>query len=326
MRALRAAWIAEHGPGQRRSVSRRPRPLRRRWPTTSASPATTRRSGCTSTTTDGPVFDQGQLVIIDEATLAGTAHPRPDHRHRRQARAPRSCSSATAAQLQSVDAGGAFALLVHRRTDAPELTDDPSLHPRVGEATPPSTFGTGDVEVISHLRRATSGSDEGTTDEMLDAAYDAWRADCRAGRASILVTESSQAVTSTERARPRRTHRSLGTPTTVGRSSWPTATAPRSGDSIITRRNDRRLRTRAGGWVNNGDRWQVIDIRRDGSSGRHDASIAAWGQARSCQRSTSPTYVDLGYAVTAHRAQGITVDTSHVVVTARRPGRTSTCR
>ena len=26
-------------------------------------------------------------------------------------------------------------------------------------------------------------------------------------------------------------------------------------------------------------------------------------------------YVDLGYAVTAHRAQGITVDTSHVVVT-----------
>ena len=26
-------------------------------------------------------------------------------------------------------------------------------------------------------------------------------------------------------------------------------------------------------------------------------------------------YVDLGYAVTAHRAQGITVDTYHVVVT-----------
>ena len=26
-------------------------------------------------------------------------------------------------------------------------------------------------------------------------------------------------------------------------------------------------------------------------------------------------HVDLGYAVTAHRAQGITVDTSHVVVT-----------
>ena len=40
---------------------------------------------------------------------------------------------------------------------------------------------------------------------MLDAAYEAWRADCRAGKASILVTESSHAVRAlNERARAER--------------------------------------------------------------------------------------------------------------------------
>ena len=40
---------------------------------------------------------------------------------------------------------------------------------------------------------------------MLDRAYEAWRADCSAGKASILVTESSHAVrTLNERARAER--------------------------------------------------------------------------------------------------------------------------
>ncbi|MCV5390967.1 hypothetical protein OFC62_40235, partial [Escherichia coli] len=37
-----------------------------------------------------------------------------------------------------------------------------------------------------------------------------------------------------------------------------------SGDIIITRRNDRRLLA-GRGWVRNGDRWNVVDVRRDGS-------------------------------------------------------------
>ncbi|MFD1505049.1 hypothetical protein ACFSBG_05110 [Georgenia yuyongxinii] len=38
-----------------------------------------------------------------------------------------------------------------------------------------------------------------------------------------------------------------------------------TGDLVITRRNDRKLRTGRTGWVRNGDRWTVIDVRRDGS-------------------------------------------------------------
>jgi hypothetical protein len=58
----------------------------------------------------------------------------------------------------------------------------------------------------------------------------------------------------------------------------------------------------------------VVDIRRDGSM------LVDRLDPRRQGKTVLPSeyvadYVDLGYAATAHRAQGITVDTSHVVVT-----------
>ena len=70
-----------------------------------------------------------------------------------------------------------------------------------------------------------------------------------------------------------------------------------------------------GGWVKNGDRWRVTDIRRDGAVVVERLGPARGGTDRAASRSTSREHLDLGYAVTAHRAQGITVDTAHVVVT-----------
>ncbi len=88
------------------------------------------------------------------------------------------------------------------------------------------------------------------------------------------------------------------------------------GDHVITRQNDRRLRALSGGWVRNGDRWVVTDVRRDGS-----IAVRRRGKRMAGAVVLPPEYVerhvDLGYAVTAHRAQGVTVDTAHVVVSAR---------
>jgi hypothetical protein len=90
---------------------------------------------------------------------------------------------------------------------------------------------------------------------------------------------------------------------------------------VITRRNDRRLKTtpggRCGGWVRNGDRWRVTQVNDDGSM-----TASKLGSSTTASNTGSVTlpatyvaeHVDLGYAVTAHRAQGITVDTAHVVV------------
>ena len=70
----------------------------------------------------GATFRAGQLVIIDEASLAGTLSL-----DRITALAANAGAKVLLvgdyAQLQSVDAGGAFSLLVHDRADAPELVD-----------------------------------------------------------------------------------------------------------------------------------------------------------------------------------------------------------
>src|SRR5699024_5970903 len=84
------------------------------------------------------------------------------------------------------------------------------------------------------------------------------------------------------------------------------------GDTIITRRNDRRLRN-GHDWVRNGERWTIARVRDDGSitirrpGRRYGGSIVL-------PAAYVGEHVDLGYAVTAHRAQGITTDTAHVVV------------
>ncbi|MBR7560183.1 AAA family ATPase, partial [Mycobacterium tuberculosis] len=70
----------------------------------------------------GETFRKGQLVIVDEASLAGTLSL-----DRITALAAEAGAKVLLvgdhAQLQSVTAGGAFSLLVHDRDDAPELVD-----------------------------------------------------------------------------------------------------------------------------------------------------------------------------------------------------------
>lgn len=92
---------------------------------------------------------------------------------------------------------------------------------------------------------------------MVDAAYAAWRHDVQAGRASILVTETRETVTQlNERARA---DLILDGTITPGREvTLHDGTQASKGDRIITRENDRRLRSKNGkNWVRNGDRWTI---------------------------------------------------------------------
>ncbi|WP_107661048.1 MobF family relaxase [Nocardia suismassiliense] len=87
------------------------------------------------------------------------------------------------------------------------------------------------------------------------------------------------------------------------------------GDIIVTRRNQGKLRIlggpRGGGPVTNGDRWRVIAVHSDGS-----LTVAG---AEHCGRVRLPAWyvtadVELGYACTVHRAQGVTVDRAHLLM------------
>ncbi|WGY00492.1 MobF family relaxase [Nocardioides sp. QY071] len=308
MRALRAAWVREHGRGSVVGLA----------PSAAAAQALADDVGvaCENTSKWLHEYDhgrtelrRGQLVIVDEATLADTMTLN------------RLTGIAAAAdakvllvgdphQLQSVDAGGAFALLVDRRTDAPELKE---IHRFTSEWEKEASLALsrGDVQVISTYARHKRIR-EGLTDEMVDAAYVAWRADRAAGRASILVTESARDVRAlNERARAER----LLLDGAVDHREADLADSCRAsvGDIVITRHNDRTIRTTRGGWAKNGDRWLITDIRRDNS-----VVVKRLSDGR--RTVLPPEYVaehlDLGYAVTAHRAQGVTVATAHVVVTA----------
>jgi hypothetical protein len=214
-------------------------------------------------------------------------------------------------QLSSVDAGGAFALLVDRRPAAPELTE---IHRFKHAWEKPASLALrrGDVEVISTYAREHR-IQEGSTDQMLDAAYEAWRSDQQSGRASILVTESAHAVRAlNERARAERV---VLDGADDGREiSLADGSRASVGDLVITRRNDRTLRTMRSAWVKNGDRWSITDIRKDGSVVVRSLDRRRRGSAVLPSEYVAE-HVDLGYAITAHRAQGITVDTAHVVVT-----------
>jgi hypothetical protein len=151
---------------------------------------------------------------------------------------------------------------------------------------------------------------------MMDAAYAAWRHDVRSGCSSILVAEATETVRHLNtRARAERI--ASGDPAGSIEVHLADGTRASVGDLVITRRNDRRLHAmhggRCGGWVRNGERWRVTHVNRDGSM------TAERGSSGVSESVTLPAayvaeHVDLGYAVTAHRAQGITVDTAHVVV------------
>lgn len=255
-------------------------------------------------------FKAHQLVIIDEATLADT---------RTLDRISGIAADAGAkvllvgdtAQLQSVDAGGAFSMLAASRSDVPTLVE---IHRFTHDWEKAATVALhdGELEVVGAYARH-GRLREGTTDQVLDGAYAAWRSDTRAGLDSVLVTESVRAVHQLN-ARAR-AERILAREDDAGREVALTAGTHASvGDLVITRKNDRRLRALNGGWARNGDRWIVTDVRPDDSIvvrrvGKRMAASVVLPLEYVAQ------HVDLGYAVTAHRAQGVTVDTAHVVVT-----------
>jgi conjugative relaxase-like TrwC/TraI family protein len=257
----------------------------------------------------GESFHAGQLVIVDEASLAGTLS---------LDRITGLAASVGAkvllvgdyAQLHSVDAGGAFSMLVHNRADAPELVD---VHRFTHEWEKTASLGLrrGNLDSVDHYigHGRVSGGD---TESMTDAAYAAWRADTRAGRVTVLISDSNEAVAALN-ARARTELILEGRIDAVREISLHDGNRAAVGDTVITRRNDRQLRS-SRTWVRNGDRWTVTGVRQNGSVDvrRHGHR---WGTTVRLPADYVKHHLELGYAVTSHRAQGITTDTAHVLVT-----------
>ncbi|MBL3678896.1 MobF family relaxase [Leucobacter chromiireducens] len=256
----------------------------------------------------GRTFQAGQLVIVDEASLAGTLAL-----DRITGAAAKACAKILLVgdygQLQSPAAAGAFGLLAGDRHDTPELsTIHRFTHEWEKRASLRLRLGEPDViDVYQDADRIIGG----TTDDMTARAYEAWRADREAGIASILVSDSGEAVAALNlRARTELILADVVHPLR-GEVTLSGGVQASVGDTVITRKNERKLRTRFS-WVQNGNRWTITKVRRDGS-----VTVRPVGPDRGESIVLPADYVaqhlDLGYAVTAYRAQSVTVDTSHVL-------------
>ncbi len=248
----------------------------------------------------------GQLVIVDEASLAGTFVLDELVGAATDAGA-KVLLVGDWAQLSPVEAGGAFSLLVADRRDlAPELVDvrrfaadwekAASVELRLGDVAATDAYR-------SHGRVAG-----GDRVEMLEALYRAWKADVDTGQSSLMVAGDAATVAELNR-RARADRVAAGKVTEVG-LVVADGQQVGVGDEVITRANNRLLAT-GRRWVKNGDRWAVTATNTDGSMA---VRRAGGGGEVVLPADYVTVHVELAYATTAHRAQGRTVDTAHAMV------------
>ena len=150
---------------------------------------------------------------------------------------------------------------------------------------------------------------------MTEDVFAAWQADRADGLDSIMLAPTRDLVS--ELNQQARAHRLEGIDPADVAASGPVrrladGNEASIGELIITRENDRRLRTSTTDWVKNGDRWNVLEIHHSGEltvqHTQHGRTVRL--PADYVARST-----ELGYACTVHTAQGITADTMHGLAT-----------
>jgi ATP-dependent exoDNAse (exonuclease V) alpha subunit len=207
-------------------------------------------------------------------------------------------------QFTAVGRGGMFGHLVdtlgaveldevHRFTQ--EWEKQASLQLRAGDPAA--------LDIYNHQGRIHSG----TPTEMEAEIIEAWKQARDAGQTVALMANSNETVTRLNRE----CQQSLddGHLEPAGRSAKTGDHILHEGDEVVTRRNDRTLRTNRGLMVKNRDRWTIQEIHADGTitvtgpTGQVTLPVDYVGE-----------YLDLGYAQTGHASQGRTVDTALLLI------------
>lgn len=250
---------------------------------------------------------RGQLVIVDEASMAGTFELDSLALQARQVGA-KVLVVGDSAQLSPVSAGGAFNLLAHDLQDVAQLSEVRRFtHPWERAASLELRHGRPQA-VETYL--ANGRVDGGDRESLLDLLYENWRADIAAGKRSLMIAADAETVLELN-TRARADRVAAGQVAAAG-MQVEAGYAVGVGDRVVTRRNHRDL-SAGRGWVKNGDVWMVTAAHRDGSL--TVTRLGGRGQAR-LPAAYVREHVELGYATTAHRAQGRTVETGHAFVAA----------
>ena len=249
------------------------------------------------------VLPAGATLIVDEAAMVSTPKL-AQLAVLADARQWRVVLVGDPLQFSAVGRGGMFAYLVddhgaielgrvHRFTH--EWERDASLRLRRG-----------DIDVIDLYARHRRIF-EGPTGEVHERIVAAWHRARARGEDVLMTAPTNDSVLALNRAAQDTRIRAgeLETKRTLQAGGY----RLHVGDEIVTRRNDRDLRTDRGYPVHNRDQWVIDRLHRDRSitvSGAHGrVQLPAEYVAQE---------VELGYAQTAHGAQGRTVDRSLTLI------------
>ena len=257
---------------------------------------------------DGLDLGPGDVIVVDEAGMAGSTNlakvTRIAELHGAHVRL-----IGDDRQLAAVEAGGALRLLehevgsvkldqIHRFSNSAEAEATKALRDPASVGDPFAWYTKND--------RVAGGS----VDRMTGEVFSAWQSDTTAGLHSVMLAQTNTTVGElNSRAQAFRLSQGVVT----GKTSAPLrdGLAAFRGDTIVTRSNSSELRISGGrDRVKNGDLWTVEKAHRDGSlSVVHQST----GGKITLPKGYVASAVELGYASTIHRAQGMTADTAHVL-------------
>jgi conjugative relaxase-like TrwC/TraI family protein len=259
-------------------------------------------------------LNAGDLVVVDESAMANTTDLAAIHRYVTAARA-KLLLAGDHRQLAAVGTAGGMQLaseaapsyeLSEARRFTHEWERAASLRLREGEES-----------VLGDYHKHGRLLDAGSIEQAQASAARAWLADTVAGKRSLLIVDTNDEAAKLS-AQIRVDLIRLGR---VGEDGVPLGlqdTVAGVGDIVQARRNQWDLAGVLGnrrGPINR-EQYRVLETLEDGGL------IVTPVKRDDGERITLPgsyvaEHVALGYASTVHSAQGLTVDTSHCVVTAR---------
>lgn len=264
-----------------------------------------------TTASDAWRMRPGQLIVVDEASMTSTVHL---HELTRQADAEgaRVLLVGDHRQLDAVEAGGALALLAQQ----PEMLELTSVWRFSAQWEKDASLALRQVRDEDHAAELVDTYDEqgrivhGEDEEVSDAAFEDTRQALEAGRSAILIASTNTVVTDINERflHARRESGEVDATRTVSLRGHADAGV---GERILARHNDRRLLDEHGDFIRNGAMLTVEEIHADGS-----ITAARDGSATAIHLPADYllAHTELGYATTAHRAQGVTVDEARLVL------------
>jgi hypothetical protein len=260
----------------------------------------------------------GDMIVVDESAMASTADLAAIHDRARAAGA-KVLLTGDHRQLAAVGAGGGMEMLAEAGA-AYELSDVRRFTAE-WERAASLRLRAGEVAALDEYHKNGRLLDAGTAEDAAASAARAWLADTLEGRHSVLVVDSND-----EAARLSAEIRSelvrLGRVDEAGVRLGLQGTYAGRGDLVQARLNGWHLAGFEGnrrGPINR-EQYRVLGTRADGGLVvapvvGHDAAGERLGEQMALPGDYVAEHVALGYASTAHAAQGLTVDTAHLVAT-----------